>query len=704
MLYIQPTLVAATFVVALTPVFTADSKTSPPSSSVSQEGVDLERAYPRLRFDRPVFLTGAGDGSGRVFVVEQAGVIRVFDGADDDVASTSVFLDISDQVSRRGNEEGLLGLAFDPEFAENGTFFVHYSSSTNDKHGTVSSFKAATPGANEASPDSETVLLEVPQPYRNHNGGMIAFGPDGHLYVSLGDGGAANDPHENGQDLSTLLGTILRIDVTAESYSVPSDNPFVDVEGARPEIWAFGLRNAWRFGFDRDTGDLWAGDVGQNETEEVSLIVRGGNYGWNTFEAEKRFSKGDLGARKHIGPVATYGRGMGISITGGTVYRGERYPALQGSYFYGDYFSGNLWRLQEGESGGYESELVRRTGRAIASFGEDDAGELFITSFDGALYRIVSSERTENTYDDWAEKLSGAGIYESTREKRLAEGVVPYEVNAPFWSDGAEKRRFLSVPSGESMTYAAEGAWGVPVGTTFVKEFLAQDGRRKRHLETRLTRRTEDGWEAATYIWDRRGRDATLAVGGQQFEIYAGRAGVLSWHGPSASECASCHVEATGFPLGIRTAQLNSGEGEDGQLQSLARLGLVTLPDGFDPASAPSLVDPHDESASLDDRARAWLDVNCAMCHQPGGPGNATIDLRSSTALADTNILDVAPEQGSFDVEDARIVAPGAPKRSVLLHRITTLGDGRMPNIGSNAVDQKGVDLIERWIESLKVD
>ncbi|MGK0219529.1 MAG: glucose/arabinose dehydrogenase, partial [Planctomycetota bacterium] len=343
-------------------------------------GIQLERVFPRLRFDRPVHVTGAGDGSGRLFVVEQSGVVRVV-GPGADPSTADVFLDITERVSRAGNEEGLIGFAFHPKFSENGEVYVHYSLAGPDATGILSRFTLMKDDPSRLNPESEHILLRQPQPYRNHNGGTVAFGPEGYLFLTLGDGGAADDPHGNGQNLLTLLGSILRIDVDTPGdglpYGIPEDNPFAgDPESARAEIYAFGFRNVWRFSFDRETGELWAGDVGQNLIEEIDVVEYAGNYGWRRFEATRVFDKTtELTTEPAIGPVSTYGRTEGISITGGNVYRGQRYPSLQGAYFYGDYASGNIWRVLPSDDG-YRTDLVCRSGRSIAAFGEDDEGEL----------------------------------------------------------------------------------------------------------------------------------------------------------------------------------------------------------------------------------------------------------------------------------------------------------------------------------------
>jgi uncharacterized repeat protein (TIGR03806 family) len=664
--------------------------------------VELVRAFPRLRFERPVLVTGAQDGTDRLFVVEQDGVIRVFD-QEEDPASSTVFLDLRSKVCRKFNEEGLLGLAFHPNYAENGTFFVHYSSADPDEVGVVARFQVDPEDPNRADPASEQVVLTQPQPWRNHNGGMIAFGPDGYLYISFGDGGSGGDPQGNGQDPTNWMGSILRIDVDAQGapYEVPADNPFTDDERFAPETWAFGLRNVWRFSFDRETGDLWAGDVGQNRIEEVDLIVRGGNYGWRRWEADQVFDEGtELYAGEAIPPIATYPRSEGISITGGVVYRGARYPGIRGAYFYADYATGNLWRITPDGVGGWENALAARTGRSISSFGEDDEGEVFVCSFDGGLYRLVPSAAPHAHLASWPRRLSETGLYQMGDEPAPAETLTRYEVNAPFWSDGADKDRFVHLPEGAALSITPEGTWEVPVGATIVKSFSAPGRRGGRQLlETRLIKRIESGWEAATYLWQ--GDDARLLPQGRQFERYT-RAGVTTWHAPSSAECSTCHVESAGFALGLETSQLNRTDATGrNQIERWLAEGVAVAPEGVDWRTVAPRCDPHDEGAPLADRARSWLDTNCAMCHRPNGTGNAAIDLRLGTPLEETGLVNGLPGQGDFGLEDARLVAPGSPERSVLLHRVTTLGDGRMPNLGSHVVDAEGAALLEDWIRSL---
>ena len=329
----------------------------------------------------------------------------------------SLRLPKTDRKPFASNEEGLLGLAFHPKFPGNGKFYIYYSQQS-PRRSVVSEFQISKSDPNRADFASERILLTIPQPYANHNGGCMVFGPDGFLYISLGDGGAANDPHENGQNLKTLLGKILRVDVDSRSaglpYGIPRDNPFVGrTAGEREEIWAYGLRNVWRFSFDRTTGALWAGDVGQNKFEEVDVIVRGGNYGWNWREAFHPFKTNGAPPvdAKFISPVIEYPHlalydtntthSPGLSITGGYVYRGRKLAALQGAYVYADFAAGTIWALRRDDQGRVtESWPLYRTPKgsltkSVASFGEDQAGELYLLVFEGTtngrIYELVEA-------------------------------------------------------------------------------------------------------------------------------------------------------------------------------------------------------------------------------------------------------------------------------------------------------------------------
>ena len=340
----------------------------------------------RAKALRPIVLTHAGDGSNRIIMATQRGVVHAFENHDKPQKST-VLLDHSKKVVYidNKNEEGLLGLSFHPKFKTNGQFFVYYTT-TDAEHTSVVSRFTVSKKTGVSSSATEEEILRIKQPYWNHNGGTIAFGPDGYLYVALGDGGAGNDPHGNGQNLGTLLGSILRIDVdqktAARKYAIPKNNPFVNKKGARPEIYAYGLRNVWRMSFDRETGALWAGDVGQNLWEEINIITSGGNYGWNLREGMHTFGKNGSDAREGlIEPVWEYDHNVGKSITGGVVYRGKRLPGLVGSYLYADYVTGKIWALKYDTKAKkvVSNHSIPTDKMPVISFGEDEAGEAYFT-------------------------------------------------------------------------------------------------------------------------------------------------------------------------------------------------------------------------------------------------------------------------------------------------------------------------------------
>lgn len=358
----------------------------------------------KAKMIRPLIITDAGDQSNRMFVATQFGQIFTFEN---DAAATELteFLDFRDRVEYKDNmnEEGFLGLAFHPHFAVNGEFFVYYTAAYSRDGGkrrsVISRFRVSKDDPSRADPASEEILLTIPQPYWNHNGGTLAFGPDGYLYIAVGDGGDGNDPHGNGQNLKTLLATMLRIDVDKRSkdlpYAIPEDNPFADRgDEARGEIWAYGLRNVWRFSFDRETGLCWAADVGQNAWEEIDIVRKGGNYGWNLREGKHPLAKQNgQGPREDlIEPIWEYEHEIGKSITGGSVYRGSKVPELYGAYLYTDYVSGYFWALWYDSKTGQvtANRPIRTKGAPIVTFGEDAQGEIYFTEIQGGIFKFAS--------------------------------------------------------------------------------------------------------------------------------------------------------------------------------------------------------------------------------------------------------------------------------------------------------------------------
>jgi len=339
------------------------------------------------------YLTHAGDGSGRIFLVEKQGRVRIIE--EGRVLETP-FLDISNLVESGGSEQGLLSIAFDPDYENNGEFYVNYTSRAGGGDTTIARYHlSAEPNAADVS--SGQVLLTIDQPAGNHNGGQIQFGPDDYLYIGTGDGGQANDPWDNAENLGVLLGKMLRIAVQGQdTYAIPYDNPFIEQNDIRAEIWAYGLRNPWRFSFDRSTGDLYIADVGQNQWEEIdyqpSQSVGGEHYGWDTTEGTHCFEPATgCDASAITMPVAEYGHNQGCSITGGYVYRGTAQPQLDGIYFYADFCSGDIWALQQEADGSWQDEVVFDSDYRVASFGEDEAGELYVLDLNGTVYRLQTT-------------------------------------------------------------------------------------------------------------------------------------------------------------------------------------------------------------------------------------------------------------------------------------------------------------------------
>lgn len=391
------------------PGFEVDEKPLPVKTAVAfpnlkWQGWQGERDDGKLDPLRPLILTHAGDGSNRNFVAIQQGTIHVFPN-DAKATQTKLFLNIRDRVTYndKQNEEGLLGLAFHPQYKKTGEFFVFYTPKKSKLTNVLSRFKVSKDDPDQADPDSEEVLLTIKRPFWNHDGGTICFGPDGFLYVALGDGGSFDDPFKNGQKLTTLLGKILRIDVDGKAegkaYAIPKDNPFVGRDDALPEVWAYGLRNVWRMAFDRQTGKLWAADVGQNLYEEINLIVKGGNYGWSVRESLHPFSVLGVGPRKDlIEPIWEYHHDLGKSITGGHVYRGKDIPELQGAYVYGDYISTKIWglRYDDAKKRVVANQPIADQNAAILSFGEDERGEIYLLTTsvgNGGVLKFVKSAK-----------------------------------------------------------------------------------------------------------------------------------------------------------------------------------------------------------------------------------------------------------------------------------------------------------------------
>ena len=677
-----------------------------PSQGQPPAALQAVDAFPALSFDRPVVVTHAGDGTDRLFVAELEGRVHVFPN-EASAASSELFLDLSSEVLAVG-EAGFLGLAFDPEYADNGHFFVRYEtpSSTPGMHhrSVISRFTVSTSDANAADPSSEHVLLEFESPYSNHNGGALAFGPDGMLYASIGDGGGSHDPQDYAQDLTTVLGKLLRL---APDGSIPADNPFVGAGGGvREEIWASGLRNPWRFSFDRDTGDLWLGDVGQSAREEIDLIQRGGDYGWDTFEGTlDHENPGGLPPTAFGGPVLDYPHSLGQSVTGGYVYRGSQQTTLRGVYLYGDFVTGRIWGLVwNGAQVVHNDEVLSVPNPA--TFGEDEAGELYVASFDGKVYRIEELE--PSPAPAFPQLLSETGLFVDTAALEPTPGLVEYDVQTPLWSDGARKRRWMALPGWTQIDFDATAAWTFPPDTVLVKHFELETAPGSwTRLETRVLIHEAGGWAGYTYRWNEAQDDAALLTGGESEVLTLVDAedgiGELTWNYPDRADCLACHTLAAGRVLGVRTAQLNGdfayASVVDNQLEAWNSIELFSTDIG--PAGAYASLPPWDEAAAATgERARAYLDVNCSTCHRPGGPTPSGLDLRFETPAHALGAVHVPPAAGDLGLTDPLLVWPGDKEHSVLWERLRVLDADRMPPLGSHRVHIDAVEIIGHWIDS----
>ena len=633
-----------------------------------------------------------GDNS-RWYAVLQSGEIYWFDN--NSAASTlNLYVDLSSRVRNFG-EAGLLGFAFDPQFDSNGYVYASY---VDDNSMSIIS-RITDTGTTPLSLASEVEILTLQQPAGNHNGGHIAFGPDGYLYIGFGDGGGADDEFGNGQDRQSLHSSILRIDVSSLPYSVPADNPFVSDLDTLDEIYAFGLRNPWRWSFDQQSGDLWVADVGQETLEEVSLVGSGDNLGWPITEGSQCFRTPSCDTSNLTLPVVEYGHTGGeCSVTGGYVYRGQDNPAIQGVYFYGDFCTGRVFSATRQPDLSYVGQSELLSGMSIASFAQSNDGEVYVLQYLGdageGIFKINSSGSTSSNI---ATNLSGTGCFTSTTDKTYPEAVIPYDVTSQLWSDGALKTRLFAVPDGESVEVLDDGDFEFPLGSVLIKNFTYNS----EYLETRLFMRHNSGWAGYSYRWLPDQTDALLVDGTTPELVTSGNFEHII---PTRGQCFECHTNAANSALGLETSQLNKDlaypngntANQLGALVGAGYVGEITPTDLIAPMAA---VD--DATASLELRARSYLHSNCSGCHRPGAQGSQ-IDLRIDTALASTNACDTQPQDGDLGINDPRIIRPGDASTSVLVARMASLSNNeRMPPVASQVVDDDAVTVVTQWIDSL---
>jgi uncharacterized repeat protein (TIGR03806 family) len=680
------------------------------------------RAFPKLTVKQPLTLTPE-PGSDRLFILQHlnywAGPGRLLAVRDDqDAAKAETLLEI----------DGLaVGLAFHPDYQRNGYVYIGLNGPLQGrkKMTQVVRYTVGRRPPFHIDPGSKQLVIEWPSD--GHNGGDLAFGNDGDLYVSSGDGSSDSDEYLTGQSVNDLRGAVLRIDVdhpdARRNYGVPKDNPFVNRPGARSELWAYGLRNPWRLSFDRESGQLWVGNNGQDLWEQIFLVRKGGNYGWSVTEGSHIFrAQRQAGPDPIAPPAAEHSHSEARSLTGGRVYRGTRLPELVGAYLYGDWSTGRVWGIKhDGTRVTWHRELVD-TPFNITGFGTDHAGELYVIDQGSGFYRFEPTTEADRPTEPFPTRLSQTGLFASVSSHRPHPAALPFEVSAPQWADGAAMERFAALPGLERVEQKpqpnAGGAWTLPNGSVLVQtlslDLAGAAGKPARtRVETRLLVRQQGEWTGYSYRWNAAQTDAELlpaAGGSDSFEVpdpaEPGGRREQVWRFPARAECLVCHSRAAGFVLGFTPLQLDRdrdyGGTHSNQLRTLEHIGVFegALPRRRE--DGPRLVNPYEARAPLEARVRSYLHVNCSNCHVQEGGGNARMELGLTTPLRGTRLIDEDPAHSRFDITDARLVAPGAPERSVLYQRVARRGTGQMPPLVSAEVDREAVGLIAEWIRGLQ--
>jgi len=674
----------------------------------------VERRFPKLSFKNPVEMRPI-PGTNRLLVMELAGQIHSFPDRQD-VAKSDPVLDLK---QHKPAVQNAYGFAFHPKFLQNRTCYISYTQGAQATGTKVCRYRFK-------SMDPPTIDLESREevfhwPSGGHNGAAMRFGPEGYLYITAGDGVGPNppDPPNNGQDCSNYFSTLVRIDVDhtdpGRKYRVPPDNPFVKIKGVLPEIWAFGFRNPWKLSFDRKSGDLYVSDVGWELWEFIYRIEKGGNYGWSIVEGRQPVNTHfKRGPSPILPPTVDHPHSESASITGGEVYYGKRLPTLAGQYVYGDYETGKLWSFAwdpKAKKVVGQRELVDSSLRIIC-FSYDTSDDLLFMDYTGGTIHRLAPNPDRGQTSRFPRRLSQTGLFASTADHQLAPGVVPYEVAAAPWHDGATAARAIAVPGTQPI--GSKGKWQFPAGTVVLKtlslDVTAKGRTGPRRIETQLMHYDGDAWRGYGYRWNNDQTDAVLvdSAGVDAHFQVTDRSGSQAskrqtWHFASRVECVRCHNPWSGHVLGVNPSGLdrpNPGNSTGtSQLASLSKLGLFSPP--VSGSKTPSQVDPYDKTQSTERRARSFLHVNCSHCHRLHAGSAVLAYMHNDLSLAATRMLDSKPTQGTFGIRDARIIAPGDPLRSILYLRVSKLGRGRMPHIGSEVVDRVGADLIGDWITEL---
>jgi uncharacterized repeat protein (TIGR03806 family) len=664
-------------------------------------------AYPQLKPRQPVAVMRE-PGANRILYLENygydelRGVLRRFE-ARPDVSEAGVLLELKEHV---------YSLTFHPDFPRNRFIYfgVNGPGEGGQKHTRIVRYTFDRE-AKRVLPDSRLVIIEWPS--NGHNGGDCTFGRDGMLYVTSGDGTSAMDRDDIGQNLSSLRSKVLRIDVdgapAGKPYLVPADNPFIAVTNARPETWAYGLRNPWRITSDLESGQIWVGENGQDLREYAHLLGRGENYGWSAYEGSRPLLKDRLkGPSPFTPPTIEHDHGEYRSLTGGIVYRGRAYPELAGAYIYGDYSTGRIGAMRhDGRKVLWQRELAD-TPLMIVGFGVDVDGETLIVDYNGGFHRLSPYVEPPNTAP-FARRLSETGLFSDVAGEKTAPGVVSYAINHPGWHDGANSRHWIGAPAETKIHASESGQWQVDNGAVLVQTLALETSAGLRRVETRMLLKRENDWAGYTYVWNDAQTDAELAPAKGFRTTLNLPEGPRPWLVPSRSDCLVCHSRAANFALSLNTRQLNRPAADEPAVNQLVRQDLHDLIAGGSSSwisnkldSAPRFPSLTDTNAPIEARARAYLAVNCAHCHVHEGGGNSAMDMAATTELKNTRLIDQIPQHGTFNLKDARIIAPGAPTRSVLVTRSALRLPGQMPPLGTLRADPEGTKVLVQWISSLK--
>jgi uncharacterized repeat protein (TIGR03806 family) len=694
-------------------------------------GYKTQPAFGTLTFNNPVAVRTPLEETNQLFVVEQGG--RIFVITNLTAPTKTLFLDLSPRVLV-GQVAGLFALAFHPGYRTNGFFFVGYNLNTQTADGAGSHYRVSRFSVSPEDPSVALTNSELPLITQRYVGmGLcddLLFGPEGYLYISVAD--PNQDAGGTAQTItSNLYGGILRIDVdrnpgnltpnphpaVTTNYAIPWDNPFVgatnfngtpvDPATVRTEFYAVGLRNPWRMSLDPLSGLLYVGDPGTSIYDEINVIAKGGNYGWPYREGIGAGPKGSAtpAGVNWINPINEH---TASAVIGGVVYRGQNYAQLQGAYIFGDWVAGQISALHyTGPNLVPAQVIVPQAG--VVGFGFDPSNDdvLIVNREGGQVMRLTYSTNLVGT--PLPPTLADTGVFADAGTLTVNAGIVPYDVNVPFWSDNANKMRWFSVPRLTStIGFSRDNNWSFPAGTVWVKHFELEmtNGAPEsaRRLETRLLVRTSTGVYGATYRWGDSLTNAVLVPAegmDEAFAIYdSGTVRTQTWHYPGRSECLTCHTPLAGFALGFKTVQLNRDFGYPGgtqnQMRALNDAGYFgTSLGGFH--TLPALANPTNTAISLDFRVLSYLAANCAQCHEPGGAALGLFDSRPTTPLSASGLMN-GPLVNALGDSDNRVIKPGSLQHSVLLTRIANLGPNHMPPLATSVLNQQAINLLTAWI------